>query len=120
MKKRKHTTAPTGQKQSNVIHHNYATNSARLRGLVLNRYKTCEATFIDILNNTFLGTFREVFNAWNQVESKFFIFLNTVCNRFVHLEKNHKQSPIAHQLIPIDLKQEDVFAQIRRLKEYGK
>ncbi len=119
MNKRQLKIANINQKKSNSFHHYYAANSIDGRKLVLTNLKVSKSNLFDILNNSILGTYREVFNAWNQVTSKVFTYLKTVCNRFTLNTRKDKQSPLLLQLIPIDTKQEDVFVEMKRPEEYG-
>ena len=120
MNRRQIKIADINHKKSNLHHHHYyATNSVDGRSLALTDLKVSKPTLFDILNNSIFGTYREVFNAWNQVTSKVFTYLKTVCNRLIPNTRNDKQVSLLLQLIPIDTKQEDVFVEMKRLEEYG-
>lgn len=119
MNRRQIKIADINHKKSNLHHHYYATNSVDGRSLALTDLKVSTSTLFDILNNSILATYREVFNAWNQVTSKVFHYLKTVCNQSKTNTKTDDQGPYLLQLIPVDTKQEGVFVQLKRPEDHG-
>lgn len=103
MKKRQDKIARTAQRRNSKLHHLLAANGVDGSNSLTTQYKTREHSRFDVINKAFLGTHREVFNAWDPTESKVFTFLKTVYDRMMHPEGNMKQL----QLIPIDPRQED-------------
>lgn len=119
MNRRQIRIANIDQMRSNLLHHYYATNSVDGRSLALTDLKVSKSTLFDILNNSILSTYREVINAWNQVTSKVFNYLKTVCNRSKTNTKTDDQGPYLLQLIPVDTRQEGVFVQLKRPEDHG-
>lgn len=119
MNKRQLKTAPIEQRYHSAFHYYNATNDLDKGKPFTPDMKVGRLNLFDILNDAFLGTYREVFNAWDPKESKVFTFLKTAYAWLIGVKKNNTQTLLTLQLIPVDPKQDDVFVELRRLKENG-
>jgi len=108
MKKRQDKIVRTAQKQNSKLHHLFAANSVDGSNSLTTHYNTSEPARFDVVNKAFLGTHREVFNAWDPTESKVFTFLKKVYDRLVHPEGNMKQL----ELIPIDPREDNILVEV--------
>lgn len=119
MNKRQLKIVPVKQRYNSVFRHYNATNDLDKGKPSKPEIKVGRLNLFDILNDAFLGTYREVFNAWDPKESKVFTFLKTAYAWLIQVAKNNAKAPLTLQLIPIDPKQNDVFVEMRRPTENG-
>ncbi|GAB5526452.1 MAG: hypothetical protein Roseis2KO_43240 [Roseivirga sp.] len=116
MNKRQLKTSSVEQRQNNGYYHPDTADDHNQRKSVSSELKIGNPNLFDILNNAFLGTYREVFNAWDPTESKVFTFMKTVCDWLTHMEQNSAKTPLTLQLIPIDPQQDDTLIEMKRLQ----